>query len=63
MTLIRLLVIGFATTLVWYISYPHVLYHWIKGKSFIKLYSLMVIMEMADLLLRSVGDDLTYSLS
>lgn len=39
------------------------IYHWIKGKSFVKLYSFYVILEVCDLLNRSVGKDLVYSLA
>lgn len=39
------------------------IYHWIKGKAFIKLLTLYVILDMSDILCRSVGRDLIYSLS
>ena len=40
-----------------------VIYHWVKGKAFIKLLTLYVILEMSDLLARNVGKDLIYSLA
>lgn len=39
------------------------IYHWIKGKSFVKLYSFYVILEVYDILNRSIGKDLLYSLA
>jgi hypothetical protein len=46
-----------------YTSDTSSLYHWIKGKSFVKLYSFFVILDISDLLSRSIGKDLIYSLS
>ncbi|CAI2364052.1 unnamed protein product [Moneuplotes crassus] len=39
------------------------IYHWIKGKAFIKLLTLYVIMDLSDVLSRSVGKDLIYCLA
>lgn len=60
---IRVLVVVLATILVWSTSYNHLIYHWIRGKAFIKLYSLMVMIEISDLMLRQIGHDLSYTLA
>jgi len=46
-----------------YISDTSSMYHWIKGKSFVKLYSFFVILDISDILNRNIGKDLVYSLS
>lgn len=39
------------------------IYHWIKGKSFLKLYTFYVMTQVSDLLIKSAESDLIYSLA
>jgi hypothetical protein len=38
-------------------------YHWIKGRSFISLFQFYMIMEMSDIIGRSIGKELIYCLA
>ena len=46
-----------------YFSNTSQLYHWVKGKSVLKLVSLLMITQISDIIMKKLGYDLVYSLA
>ena len=55
-------IISSTTLVLYYLSDTSTIYHWVKGKSFLKIYTFFMMVDILDLVFKRIGHDLIYSL-